>query len=201
MKTLLKIAALAIAFVPVALIDGLFSFPGVDASAYDPALYRSGDILFVRGTSLRSRIVLFLDRTSDEYSHVGLVWMVDGVPYVVHATPSPAEGAPGGSVRIESLKEFLAPERVTQAAVFRLRDRSLRTADSAADIAVNFAAKRVPFDHDFSLSSVDELYCTEMIWRAYRTAGMDLLDGHSEGLLLPSGLVANHYLVEVARFP
>ncbi len=201
MKELLKIAAAVTVVAPAALGLGLLSVTRIEVSVHDAALFRTGDILFVRGTSWRSRIVLLLDWADDDFSHVGLVRLVDRVPYIIHATPSPAERAPGGSVRVESLNEFLSPKRVTQAALYRLRSHSQRTADSAASVAATYAAKKVPFDHEFSLSSDDELYCTELILRAYGTAGLDLLDSSSEALLLPTALSANHQLIQIARFP
>ena len=43
-------------------------------------------------------------------------------------------------------------------------------------MAYRYWQQAVPFDGDFDATSDRELYCTEMIWAAYREVGVDLVE-------------------------
>ncbi|MDR1873947.1 MAG: hypothetical protein LBQ90_02885, partial [Synergistaceae bacterium] len=81
--------------------------------------FRNGDVVFIRGRTWRSFLVRFTEASND-FSHVGIVCIVDGFPYVVHATPE-AE-----TVRLERAEDFLSPANVDRAAVYRLDREALR---------------------------------------------------------------------------
>lgn len=203
MKKHIVIAAIATAVgLSAVLCTALLPISETNPLAYDASVFRTGDILFVRGTSWRSYVVVLLDKGNSDFSHVGLIRVEKGVPYVIHATPNPSEGPESGSVISEALNEFLASKRITQAALYRLRGDSGGVAEAATIIAEGYAARATPFDHEFSLSSAEKLYCTELIWLAYKRAGLNVLDRFSErnAILLPSALSQSHYLTEIARF-
>lgn len=121
---------------------------------------------------------------------------------MIHATPTRSEISEGGSVKSEELKEFLSSNRITQAVLYRLREDAGGLAEAAASAAQAYAARGTPFDHKFDLSISDALYCTELVWLAYRRAGVDLVDGVPDGktILLPSALRQSRHLEEIARF-
>lgn len=175
----------------------------------DTAQFRTGDLLFVRGTSWRSRVVLFLDGYIEDYgdtfSHVGMVWRRDGRPYVIHTTPRSLLGAEDdGSVRVEPLRQFLSSPSISQAALYRVGVKDQRTADQAAAAARRYAARALPYDRLFDASTPNRLYCTELIWRAYRTAGLRVPAGFSAEAsypLLPSALSQSALLDRIDRFP
>jgi uncharacterized protein YycO len=141
---------------------------------------RPGDLVFRRGRSLVSYAVLYADPTS-RYSHVGLVVQTQGDTLVVHATPGP-HGEPPAPVRVEPLSVFLAPDHAVQAAVVRAPASHARR---AAQVARTYATDARVFDDAFDLATADQLYCTELVWRAYRTAGLDLIDGALDTVALP----------------
>lgn len=58
-------------------------------------------------------------------------------------------------------------------------------AKSAAKVAKNYAKKATPFDSGFDLATADRVYCTELIWRAYLDAGVDLSDQGLESFDFP----------------
>jgi hypothetical protein len=157
---------------------------------FEATEFVAGDVIFRRGRSLVSRVVLAADGGS-EYSHVGLISLVDGKVWVLHAVP-PEEPAEQGGVIAEPLSAFLAFDKATGAGLFRVRDA--RAAAIAEKAAWSFVRAHIPFDSAFDLSTPNQLYCTEMVWRAYREAGVDLAPsdpGRNEKYLLPSRLLSN----------
>lgn len=171
-------------------------------AAYNTSLVQTGDLLFIQGRTWRGYVVLMLDHNHKDFSHVGLIQLRDGVPYLIHASPTSSAGRPDGAVQIEPLAEVLSSGTVEKAALYRLHDEYKQFAPPAVAIAENFAAHAVPFDHDFSLLSPDKLYCTELIWLAYKRAGLDLvgMTPDQSTVLLPSMLYESPYLSEITQF-
>lgn len=144
---------------------------------------QNGDVVFIRARTWRSFAVRAVDGC---FSHVGLVRVAGGVPYVVHASPE------GESVRMDLAEDFFSP--ADHAALYRPRDR--RAAESASREALGYFERSTPFDRRFDISDDARLYCTELVWRAYKRVGLDLSGGTDflsgvpvYGLvLLPEGL-------------
>ena len=152
----------------------------VDAAAYEAAA-RPGDVVFRRGRSLVSRAVLTGDRGA-AFSHVGIVARRGGALVVVHATPG-ADAAVPEPVRVEPLAAFFARASAEAGALRRPRDPALGR--RAARAALRLASGRT-FDAALDLGTDDRLYCTELVWKAYREAGADLTGGrfdYAGGLL------------------
>lgn len=168
----------------------------------DYSRLRTGDIVFLRGRSWRSRVVLLLEGRRAEFSHVGLVTIIRGRPFVIDAAPGPFYNRRTGSVALRPLEDFLSPVKVSEGAVYRLDPFLPQVAALAAKIARHYAAQSIPFDDQFDLSLQDRLYCTELVWASYRDAGLDLLASfpHAQhSVLLPSTLAHSRYLREVAQ--
>ncbi len=170
-----------------------------NALAAGSETWRSGDLIFRRGEGIASQAVLAADPRSP-FSHVGLFVRSPQGAFVVSALP--AEGSATGSVRSDPLARFLAPESATAIAVYRLRGEPER-ARRAAEVALGWATRRLPFDDRFDLETPDRVYCTELVRNAYRAAGLDLVDGRLDRLdlplrsglyLLPSRLQASRHL-------
>ena len=53
----------------------------------------------------------------------------------------------------------------------------LYKARAATAYALHKAAEKVLFDNDYSLEDTTQLYCTELVWRAYQTQGIDVSGG------------------------
>lgn len=168
---------------------------------YSAADFRSGDVVFRRGRSLLSRAVLSADGEIP-YSHVGIVKREGGRVLVIHVEPADQFGGEG-FVLAEPLAAFLAADKASSAAIYRPLSGIAAAAAAAVEKASAFAARRVPFDGGFDLATDDELYCTELVWRSYRLAGTDLVDGKLDRLqmplgkeryILPSSLAKSRYL-------
>lgn len=138
---------------------------------------QDGDVILRRGSGLISRAVLAADPAAG-FSHAGIVVVRSGNPEVVHAEPSSGRGA--GRVIVEPLARYLRRERARGFAVLRLRRDWDSVGHEAATAALAYAAAAVPFDDRFDSASADRLYCTELVWRVFASAGLDVLH-HTRG--------------------
>lgn len=167
-----------------------------------PGKIRSGDVVFIRGKSFRSAVVRLLEGSNRSYSHVGLVVLENGLPFIIHADPE--HDATTDRVIKEPWDAVISPKRITAATIFRVVGSS--TADrlgiQASTVAQQFWRDELPFDHEFDLTTPQKLYCTELVWRAYMAAGIDLRGrsfGSDRKYLLPSDLIKSGLLWEVQR--
>lgn len=165
---------------------------------YDEFLFQSGDVVFRRGVGLLSRAVLAADPESG-YSHTGLIRQSLDETWVIHATPGESPTSET-TIRTETLNDFLGPY---SAAVFRPAHGFEEVSERASDIAHGYFLEARKFDPRFDLATEDELYCTELVWRAYLEAGLDLSGGELDDVrfpmfqkrcLLPSRLLKSPYL-------
>lgn len=136
------------------------------------ARLHAGDLLFRRTVSLEGLGVQALD-AAGRFSHVGLVVGRDaaGKASVVHACPP--ERADQTGVRQTTAQDFVGAADVRDAAAFRLPHVStLQRAHMAtwAHAHVGWA-----FNADFSLNAPHALYCTELVYRAMKAAGVQPL--------------------------
>ena len=169
----------------------------------DASLLRDGDIIFIRGATVRGMAVALAEKSSP-YSHTGIIHKEGGSTWVIHATPS----GDSDYVCRDSLDDFLAISGTRHAAVCRALPEFSDIAVRAAKRAEFYYSEKYPFDGKFSLKSEDSLYCTELVWRAYLDAGLDLSEGRrddvsfpliDEPVLLPSSLLRSKYLSVVAN--
>jgi len=152
-------------------------------TSLDSRVLRPGDIVLRRGRDAVSAVVLAADSGS-RYSHVGIIVPIGRLLGVAHALPEDA-AHPEGRVLVEPIGEFLSPEKASELAVYRLREHPRETADQASRLALRYVHERRRFDGDFNLETPERLYCSELVWRAFQEAGVDLLDGRFSRLVLP----------------
>ena len=177
--------------------------PNIHIASYkiDTSLLKDGDVVFRRGTSFVSNMVLMADENSP-YSHTGIIKTIDTAYYVIHSVP--AEKFDEKDVtKIESLTNFLIRDRATAIAIYRLNFENDIIPIRAANIADVFAKQNIPFDSDFNLKDDSRLYCTELVWKSYLLAGIDLVDNAFDNLdiplskgpyILPGTLLKSKYL-------
>ena len=134
---------------------------------------RNGDLIFRSGVSVDSQLIKMFDPGS-KYSHVGMIDVRDGNAYVVHIEPDERGDS---KVRRDPLADFLAPRKADGFAVYHVLPDDDQRARAAIQAALGYQARGVLFDRDFSLDTEDKMYCTELVWRAYLDAGLDLLGG------------------------
>lgn len=121
---------------------------------------RNGDLILRHGNGIWSNFIREKNFSDKRFSHIGILVKEDGSFFVIHAD---SDGAGNGVVAREPLKDFVAGAR--RIGIFRLKKAC---ADSVAEAAKTFVG--LPFDRNFNLSDASKLYCSELVWRAMKSA-------------------------------
>lgn len=160
-----------------------------------------GDVVFFQTTTWRGQLVRFLQTGDAGFTHVGIVVANERGIEIAHASPLGPR-----TVQIEPLDRILTAKDVTGCAVYHAAVTDAEAA-RAARIATDYALRRIPFDFDFDLSNDSAVYCTELVWLSYRSAGLRL-PAYS-GILFPADLLktdffernapSNHSIVRLRR--
>ena len=183
-----------------------FNMPRENNFRCDIAL-KNGDLVFRKGRSIESQVVLISDRASS-YSHVGVIYILNNTPYVIHTTPDESSDDID-YVKMEKLSDFFSSEKASRGSIFRLKEQYSNSAKLAALNAKSFFDDKIIFDDAFDIKSEDKLYCTELVWKAFNKIGIDLIQGKFNKLflpfvkgfvILPSSLLNSYYLEEIYIF-
>jgi len=152
-----------------------FESPSVFMAAHD---LQPGDVILAKGQTGASHAVEVVSRNVDAWTHAGILSEVKGeTAFLVHATPAFVGGEGSGVERV-ALGIFLADPNVLHAAVFRPVPPT--AGRNAAAYAGRLVGRGIQFDQSFDLSTRADLYCTELVQRAYAEgAGIDLMYGQS----------------------
>jgi len=134
---------------------------------------RDGDLVFRRGRSLESYAVILAEKNKG-YSHIGIVVLEAGNPFVIHVEPG--ETSLGANlVKKEPLGSFLQQGKASHYAIYRSRlDRECL--DRVKAEAESFYRRKCRFDDAYDLATDRDLYCTELVFKAYRR-GDAAIDG------------------------
>lgn len=136
----------------------------------------SGDLVFRRTNSVGGQFVAMLDR-EQSFSHVGIAYTGMDKVYVIHVLPVGNE-----EVRIEPLQTFV--EQSTSLAIYRPHGIEQRVISNAVRNALSWVGRK-RFDRDFDIFSDNMLYCTELVYKAYKDAGIDITDGQFNSVDFP----------------
>ena len=197
---------LAFASYSIALLYSVESTKGQNTSLVllQQLKLQNGDLIFRRGISIESQIVLLSDRSS-EYSHVGLIYNLNGKPFVIHSVPAES-GEITEYIKMESIQDFIDEEKSEKFAIYRLKDQSLNKVQKASSFAYNCYQHKYRFDNDYDLNSDKQLYCTELIWKAYMSAGVDLVCNRlkninfiitNKTMIMPSSIIESKLLQNI----
>lgn len=129
------------------------------AGASTPAVM-GGDIIFQTSLSSQSRAIQLA--TGSKYSHMGLIILRDGKPYVLEAE---------ATVRYTPLDHWIARGSGHHYVVKRLIDADQALTPDALQRLESSAKHFVgrPYDAVFEWSD-DRMYCSELVWKAYKNA-------------------------------
>ncbi|GAB6282391.1 MAG: hypothetical protein STSR0008_11360 [Ignavibacterium sp.] len=172
--------------------------------AIDKSILHNGDIIFRKGRSFVSQMVLLTDKNSP-YSHTGIIYKRNDSVFVIHSVPAEEKGKKD-IVKIEPIEIFIKPDRASKILVCRLKDSSSNISVKASQLALNYSKRKVPFDGDFNLENGDKLYCTELIWVVYKKSGLDILDNkfsksnlpfYKGPIIYPSDLLESKHLAKI----
>lgn len=130
-----------------------------------PSELRDGDIIFQTSRSRQSRAIQLA--THSRWSHMGMVHLAGGKPYVYEAV---------GPVKLTPLDDWIRRGEGAHYQIKRLKDagtqitpRSLKRMQSEA---MKFRGR--PYDLTFEWSDA-RLYCSELVWKVYqRGLGIEL---------------------------
>ena len=183
-----------------------FLFPSQKTITYytdsDNIKFHSGDLIFRRGKSFVSQLVLLSDKQS-QYSHVGVVIIRNNTPYVVHAVPGETENNEPEYVKLETIPEFLDVTKSADFAVYTLKNKYRNIGDMVAKKALDYFEQQIEFDASFNLEDHSRLYCTELVWCAYQSADINLIETYDKlkvpfykGDFIYPGNLLNHPIFE-----
>ncbi len=118
---------------------------------------RDGDIIF--HTSRSAQSIVIQKATHSKYSHMGIVFIRDGNPYVYEAIKT---------VQYTPLKKWVARGDGGHYVIKRLRDADRVLTPEAVAKLRQVAAKLQgkPYDLTFEWSD-SRIYCSELVWKIY----------------------------------
>lgn len=130
-------------------------------------ILQNGDLVFRQGRTAESQAVLLTDRKSS-YSHVGIIYIDNKNPYVIHAVPGENINGPD-FIKKEKITDFLTPRKAKRFAIYR-SDFTNEERKIAATTAFNFYKEQKTFDNKYNLVTDDQLYCTELVIKVFQKA-------------------------------
>lgn len=168
----IRIVLILISSVLLSACSGKQTSVAIDLS--DSTQWREGDIALRCGWGMESRAVTAKGQST--YSHAGMLHYdsTNGIWQVLHAVPGEDEPE---YLKAEPLSVFYCHERARAGAWLRV-DCSDSIARQATQYALWKIEQHVLFDNDYLLEDTTMLYCTELVWRGYQTAGIDVSGGN-----------------------
>lgn len=169
---------------------------------------KNGDLALRCGTSIESHIVVGVNGENGPYSHIGIVVEKDGQWFVAHAVPGENKHGEPEYLKLDSIQVYYGRDRAKLGCIMRVTDDST-ACRQATDYALWAVGAKKAFDNSYDWEDTTQLYCTEMVQRAYLHAGIDLAeDRHTDVVaalmpgtyVFPCDIVANHSLRLVGDF-
>ncbi len=145
---------------------------------------QDGDIAFRRGLGVVSSAVLMMNNQGT-YSHCGVVVFHDGEWCVIHAVPYEGERLEDDKVYCEPIGEFYSTQKAQCGAIYTLKELDNSQRKAVASYAKKHYESGTKFDHKYNLEDQTELYCSELVWRAYLEAERDLSQSRRTHVVLP----------------
>ena len=141
----------------------------------DVSIFSSGDVVLFSSATCRGWLVRMSD-FGQPYAHVGLIDADHEGIWVIHADPE------ADTVLRQKLDSYLLDNEVSRMAVLTV---AAPGNEKAVSFARNAATNRIPFDNDFKYDEGDGIYCTELVLRAWREAGIHLIRDVKRGDAIP----------------
>ena len=164
----------------------IHSKPVTLATPGDLSEVRTGDIILTVGHSFKSSMVMAFERKTpetEEYSHIGLFIKNGDSTCIAHMSIDQ------GYIIKESITEFIVNNKVLKYDIYRINGYTLDTIKlhSIIDSLTNI---RKPFDRMFDMHSEEAYYCTELVYKTFKKAGISEIERISyEKYLYPNEFV------------
>lgn len=145
------------------LLCALLLFARISLAGYSETTFKDGDIVFQVLPSSQSKAIQLA--THSKYSHVGIIFIVEGRPVVYEAVQP---------VRVTPLDRWVA-QGGGHFVAKRIKDESLVTPEVVAKmqrVGSRFIGKN--YDTYFEWSD-ERMYCSELVWKIYQQgAGIEV---------------------------
>lgn len=128
---------------------------------------KNGDLVLRCGRSTESFAVYTADKNAD-FTHIGIVVFQNKTPYIIHAVPHKNK-----LLKKETIEDFLNPKNASKFAIYRSNFSSTTLQKVTSEIKT-FYNNKIVFDNNYNLDTDNEMYCTELIVKAYRNANIQL---------------------------
>ena len=121
---------------------------------------QNGDIIF--HTSKSSQCLAIQKATKSKYSHMGIIYLKQGTPFVFEAV---------GPVKFTPLRDWVARGKGKHYVVKRLANAGEVITTEAVNrmVEVGELFEDKPYDLYFEWSD-DRIYCSELVWKVYKRA-------------------------------
>lgn len=171
----------------------------IKQNSKDYTFLRNGDLVLRRGRSAESFVVYLFDNNRD-YSHIGVVVIENQVPYIIHVVPDRP-----GLVRKDSPEAFLSYENASHFKIIRSDFQPLKL-DFVASSAMSFYTRHLSFDNKYDLSTDNELYCTELVIKAFKSSNINFPDISPQkiqvllgtfAVIMPSSFLENSHFTTI----
>jgi len=195
---IITVSLILVAGIP-ALSFLLFRHGSLPVSGNNFRFLQNGDLVLRRGRSAESFAVYLFDRNRD-FSHIGIVAIENNIPYVIHVVPDEP-----GYVRKELPEKFLSSECASHYQVIR-SDFNPETLSEVARTALAFYEGKLSFDNKYDLSSDSELYCTELVIKAFENNNISFTGMQPQviqlvwgvySIVMPGSFLANSHFTTV----
>lgn len=146
------LSALIVACSIFALAFGLIDAPAVPSNNL-----KNGDIIFQTSLSSQSKAIQLA--TGSEYSHMGVIYIEDGLPFVYEAIQA---------VQLTPFNKWIARGQNKHYVVKRLKNsENILTEDVLVKMrTIGNKFKNKNYDLYFEWSD-DRIYCSELVWKIY----------------------------------
>lgn len=167
---------------------------------------QEGDLAFRLGRSKESVAVSSSDHNA-QYSHVGLVVEEEGKWYVIHEVPDEATDGQPDRIKKDPIETFFRYDRAKRGSIMRWKTEDTCIYRNLAQYVLYKYSEQILFDNDFDKDDSTKIYCTELIYLAFRSQGIDITEGRAKKvpyfptpIILPSDILQNEQLEVVYSF-
>ena len=126
---------------------------------------QDGDIIFQTSKSSQSKAIQLA--TNSKYSHMGLIYILEGDPYVYEAVEP---------VKLTKLDKWIKRGENAEYVVKRLKDSEKLLTKESLKKMKEFGEKFKGKNYDLFFEWTDEkIYCSELVWKIYKeTLGIEI---------------------------